>query len=107
MILVNNKNADALIQWDLKNYDFDFDEDAIMNEPQPFDPPNVYERKDLFKFFYHIGLILMFDIGFQQAALETDKGTASQNYAQDFPQYNRCSIALIIETFFRDKGLQR
>ena len=47
----------------------------------------------------------MFDIGFQQAALETDRGTASQNYARDLPQYNRCPIALINETFFKDKGI--
>ena len=37
--------------------------------------------------------------------LETDRETASQNCAQDLPQYNRCHIALINETFFRDKGL--
>ena len=89
----------------LLNYDPDFDEDDIMNEPKPFDPPFVYQRKDMFKFFYHIGLTLMFDIGFQQAVLETDKGTASQNYTRDLPQYNRCPMALLNETFFRDKGL--
>ena len=44
-------------------------------------------------------------IGFQQAALETDRETASQNYVQDLTQYNRCPIALINETFFREKGL--
>ena len=54
MILVSNKNADAQIQLDLINYDSDFHEDDIMNEPQPFDPPYVYQRKDMFKFFYHI-----------------------------------------------------
>ena len=47
MILVNNKNADAQIQWDLTNYDSDFDQDDIMNEPKPFDPPYVYQRKDM------------------------------------------------------------
>ena len=47
------------------NSDSDFDQDHIMNELEPFDPPYVYQRKDMFKFVYHIGLILMFDIGFQ------------------------------------------
>ena len=49
----------------------------------------------------------MFDIGFQQAVLKTDRETASQNYVQDLPQYNQCPIVLINETFFRDKGLIR
>ena len=37
IILVNNKNADAQVQWDLTNYDSDFDEDDIMNDPKPLD----------------------------------------------------------------------
>ena len=105
MILVNNENAHAEDQWNLNSYGPDFDKFDIMNDPVPFIPPYVYQRKDMFKFFYHIGLNLMFDIGFQQAALKTDKETASQNYVQDLTQYNRCPIASINENFFRDKGL--
>ena len=103
MIIVNNKNAHAEDQWNLSNINSSFDEDDIMNDPVLFKPPYVYQRKDMFKFFYHIGLISMFDIGFQQAVLETDKGTASQNYTRNMQQYNRCPMALLNETFFREK----
>ena len=78
----------------MNSYDPDFDKDDIMNEPVPFEPPYVYQRK------HHIGLISVFDVGFQQAALKTDRETASQNYVRDLTQYNRCPMALINENFF-------
>ena len=102
---VNHMNTQAEIEWNENNYDSDFDEYDIMNDPDtnPFTPPYVYQRKDMFKFCYHIGLNSMFDIGFQQAALNTNQGSTSQTYVRDLPNYNRCPIAHINEFFLKKK----
>ncbi len=75
MVLVSNKDATAK-QKDEANReceaaDSDFEPDDIMNDSAKnlFIPPYMYQRKDVFKFFYHIGLIFILDIGFQQASL--------------------------------------
>jgi len=105
VILVDNKNANAQAHWYDQNYDSDFDQLDVNNDLDPFTPPYAYQRKDMFKFFYHIGLNSMFDIGFQQAALETNPVPTSQNFVRDLTKYNRCPMAPINEKFFKEKGL--